>query len=434
MQCRPPWIATVWGLYGFFEPGELAAAPGSSSIAPLVLWVYLMIAVVLLVNLLIAMFNDTYRKIAVEDAEPHWKMTHAQQIKVYMRQYPVPPPLNVPLALAHGAFDAACCLNQHCRRVLGCHHVHEAAADTEASKSHEAETIERQAMKDYLEKRGGSSGDGGGTNSGAGTVGGTSSLEEIERGMERMRDLLDKLLEGQQSRAHRSAHRESQMMPLSSVASSSPRGSSSCGSPHLTTSPGQFPCVPSSEPSETTDDMRSEGSKDDTNSDRDENACRPQLVAEEALQAEVPPTARMLNLTPHGGTPRSALKGSEKARQHWQRAGRLVRDRVRFQIDTSPPQHQHANAPSPAVLSDAAISDAVPVEVSEITIARLPGEGLGLAAGPWALGSHQQLLRTTGSDNATTMLTNRAAATAAAPQPTLQVISTLSSGRTFVRM
>lgn len=50
-----------WALYGFFEPGELAATPGSSSIAPLVLWVYLMVALVLFVNLLIAMFNKSFQ-------------------------------------------------------------------------------------------------------------------------------------------------------------------------------------------------------------------------------------------------------------------------------------------------------------------------------------------------------------------------------------
>ena len=90
-----------WALYGFFEPGELAAAPGSSSIAPFILWVYLMIALVLFLNLLIAMFNDTYR-IVFNDADAQWKMSRVHKVKSYMRQYPAPPPLNVPMLLLEG--------------------------------------------------------------------------------------------------------------------------------------------------------------------------------------------------------------------------------------------------------------------------------------------------------------------------------------------
>ena len=48
----------------------------------------------LFINLLIAMFNDTYRKIT-EHSDEEWKMNRAYQTQAYIVRYPVPPPLNV---------------------------------------------------------------------------------------------------------------------------------------------------------------------------------------------------------------------------------------------------------------------------------------------------------------------------------------------------
>ena len=48
-----PFFLPFWGLMGFFEPGELAAAPGSSFVAPFVLWIYLLIALVLFITIII---------------------------------------------------------------------------------------------------------------------------------------------------------------------------------------------------------------------------------------------------------------------------------------------------------------------------------------------------------------------------------------------
>lgn len=93
-----PFFLPFWALYGFFEPGELGAAPSSASVTPVVLWVYLMVSVVLFINLLIAMFNDRYR-LVTDRADAQWKMSRVHKVKSYMQQYPVPPPFNVPFLL-----------------------------------------------------------------------------------------------------------------------------------------------------------------------------------------------------------------------------------------------------------------------------------------------------------------------------------------------
>ena len=103
---------TYWGLLGFFEPGELSAAPGSAFLAPFMLWTYLvrarvrvrvrvnpnpnrnrnrnpnpnpspnpnqLIALVLFVNLLIAMFAQSYA-VVMTQADENWKMKRVMQV------------------------------------------------------------------------------------------------------------------------------------------------------------------------------------------------------------------------------------------------------------------------------------------------------------------------------------------------------------------
>ena len=54
-----PFWMTMWALMGFYEPADLAAAPGASFFTPIALWAWLLISLVLLINLLIAMFSRT---------------------------------------------------------------------------------------------------------------------------------------------------------------------------------------------------------------------------------------------------------------------------------------------------------------------------------------------------------------------------------------
>ena len=78
-----PFWMTYWGLLGFFEPGELSAAPGSAFLAPFMLWTYLLIALVLFVNLLIAMFSQSYANVMTQ-ADENWKMKRVMQVKSYI--------------------------------------------------------------------------------------------------------------------------------------------------------------------------------------------------------------------------------------------------------------------------------------------------------------------------------------------------------------
>ena len=104
-----PFWMTAWGLLGFFEPGELSAAPGSAFLAPVFLWFYLLIQLVLFVNLLIAMFSRSYAKIMAQ-ADENWKMKRVVQVKSYITAHCCPPPFNIvtlpPTLLYHSLCSA----------------------------------------------------------------------------------------------------------------------------------------------------------------------------------------------------------------------------------------------------------------------------------------------------------------------------------------
>ena len=89
-----PFWMTAWGLLGFFEPGELSAAPGSAFFAPFALWCYLLIALVLFVNLLIAMFSRSYEEVMAQ-ADTTWKLNRVLQVKSSMKAHACPPPFNL---------------------------------------------------------------------------------------------------------------------------------------------------------------------------------------------------------------------------------------------------------------------------------------------------------------------------------------------------
>ena len=70
---------------GYFHPGELSAAPSGAFFAPLFLWIYLLVVLVLLINLLIAMFNDQYRTV-MQDANLHGQLINVRRVMVYLMQ------------------------------------------------------------------------------------------------------------------------------------------------------------------------------------------------------------------------------------------------------------------------------------------------------------------------------------------------------------
>ena len=88
-------------MYGYVDPGSLAQGTGTALLAPLFMWVYLMISLVLLVNLLIAIFNDTYATVQGEKSQI-WKLRRVFVVQTHDYAMPLPPPFNVPLFLLYG--------------------------------------------------------------------------------------------------------------------------------------------------------------------------------------------------------------------------------------------------------------------------------------------------------------------------------------------
>ena len=79
-----PFWASFWGLFGFYEPGEISTSTGASFFAPLVLWFYMMLVAVVFINLLIAMFNQTYND-TYDNADEEWKMRRVDKVYSFMR-------------------------------------------------------------------------------------------------------------------------------------------------------------------------------------------------------------------------------------------------------------------------------------------------------------------------------------------------------------
>ena len=71
-----------------------------------------------MVNLLIAMFNETYKEVTAK-ADSEWKMTRVQRVKSYTKQYPFPPPANVPFLLLALSWHLLKLLSARCTRRLG---------------------------------------------------------------------------------------------------------------------------------------------------------------------------------------------------------------------------------------------------------------------------------------------------------------------------
>ena len=110
----PFWVS-IWGLFGFYEPGEISSSTGASFFAPYALGFYMMLVAVVFVNLLIAMFNQTYNQ-TYDNADEEWKMKRVDKVYSFMRLYPVPAPLNL-IALVYDlvghmgyvTYDLLCC-------------------------------------------------------------------------------------------------------------------------------------------------------------------------------------------------------------------------------------------------------------------------------------------------------------------------------------
>ena len=96
LQIEGPFWAPFWGVFDlYYAPEDIVRLQDAAVLTPVFVWVYLLIALVLFVNLLIATFNARYDKVSAEaDAVLRMRVVHL--LRAYIVQYPLPPPFNLP--------------------------------------------------------------------------------------------------------------------------------------------------------------------------------------------------------------------------------------------------------------------------------------------------------------------------------------------------
>ena len=89
----------LWAMLGAFEPSTVDDFSMDFAVGESLLWMYVMVSNVLLVNLLIAMMGDTFSRIK-ENADMEWKFARlASGIEYVERVHPIPPPLSLPIMI-----------------------------------------------------------------------------------------------------------------------------------------------------------------------------------------------------------------------------------------------------------------------------------------------------------------------------------------------
>ena len=93
-----PITAPIWAMLGSFDNQEVGSWNGH--VGQLMLWTYLVVSNILLVNLLIAMMGDTFGVIK-EMADEEWKFSRLLSVvESAERMSATPPPLNLPITLS----------------------------------------------------------------------------------------------------------------------------------------------------------------------------------------------------------------------------------------------------------------------------------------------------------------------------------------------
>jgi len=88
----------AWAMYGEFDPDQMFE--WSPRYGSAMLWVYVLVSNVLLVNLLIAMMSDSYAEIK-DNADVEWKFGRMNSVlETVERIHPIPPPLSLPMLVA----------------------------------------------------------------------------------------------------------------------------------------------------------------------------------------------------------------------------------------------------------------------------------------------------------------------------------------------
>lgn len=94
LQPTSAFMKPIWAVYGAFDLDELSEAPTGVS---MLMWLYVLISSVILVNLLVAMFSDTYTKV-IEKAEEEFRYQRYQRMFIAQNVWnPIPPPFSLPV-------------------------------------------------------------------------------------------------------------------------------------------------------------------------------------------------------------------------------------------------------------------------------------------------------------------------------------------------
>jgi len=92
-----PITVALWTMHGAFDQHEVGQ--WNPQVGEPLLWLYLLISNIVLVNLLIAMMGDTYSEIK-HKADEEWKFGRLRSVvQTTERMSPIPPPLNLPITL-----------------------------------------------------------------------------------------------------------------------------------------------------------------------------------------------------------------------------------------------------------------------------------------------------------------------------------------------
>jgi hypothetical protein len=93
-----PLTVPLWAMHGVFDVHEVET--WNENVGAVMLWLYVVVAQIILVNLLIAMMGDTFGVIK-ERADEEWKFGRLRSVmEATERMHPIPPPFNLPVTSA----------------------------------------------------------------------------------------------------------------------------------------------------------------------------------------------------------------------------------------------------------------------------------------------------------------------------------------------
>ena len=87
---------SFWSVFGYFDVAELSSSPSAAFLTPAFFYVYLYFVALPIVNLLIAMFSESFAEVTDNVARQRFQLRSVAQCLNYLHSYyPVPAPLNI---------------------------------------------------------------------------------------------------------------------------------------------------------------------------------------------------------------------------------------------------------------------------------------------------------------------------------------------------